>query len=264
MKTRTMLWAAAVVLTPSGVFAQNIPSTCGANGTGFPLGGIAGNGISSPFAWAFVNNVCTDLSRWIIGATQAGTWSMTTPTLEVGGTTLKVRASFDGDPFISFGATTTNLSGSNTTFAFLFGTPIIPGFYASATSTGGVTVTDGVAGNTTVSTSGVYPKYISGYGSLGFAMTNLGVDLGTASCNASGAPLAVTTVCNQGSLGSSFAPASYDNLEALLTYRQDDRASVASWSGAVTLTATPEPATIGLFGFGLVVIGGFAKRRRMS
>lgn len=67
-----------------------------------------------------------------------------------------------------------------------------------------------------------------------------------------------------GTATNSFPLTFYDNLEALLTYTQDDQASVASWSGAVTLTATvtPEPATIGLIGLGLIVIGGVARRRR--
>lgn len=265
MKTRRLLWAAAVILTPASAVAQNgVPTSCNNNTTSSPFG-VAGNAIS-PFVWAFVNTVCTDLSSYLVASTQAGVWTLNTPTLDLGSATLQVRATLDGDPFITFGATTTNLSGSATTFAFLFGTPVIPGFYTNATSTGGVSVTDGARGNTTVSTSGIYPTYISGYGTVGFSPTNLGVDLGTAPCNATGVPFTVTTVCNQGSLASSFAPTFYDNLEALLTYQQDDLSSVASWSGAVTLTATvtPEPATIGLFGLGLVVIGGFARRRRTS
>jgi hypothetical protein len=251
------------MLSPASVLAQTGLPNCGTNGTGSPFGVVGANGISSPFAWAFVNNVCTDLTSYIT-VDAKGVWSMNTPTLQVTGAKLQVRATFDSDPFISFGATTTNLSGGFTTYAFLFGTPIVPGFYNGATSTGGVTVTDGVRGNTTVTTSGVHPTYISGYGTVGLAPTNLGVDLGTAPCNASGAPLAVTTVCNQGTVASSFAPTFYDNLEALLTYQQNDEFSVASWSGAVTLTSTvtPEPATIGLFGLGLVVVGGFAARRR--
>ncbi len=48
---------------------------------------------------------------------------------------------FDTDPFITFGATTTNSIAGTVTYAFLFGTPIIPGFYNAAHSTGGVTVT---------------------------------------------------------------------------------------------------------------------------
>jgi len=163
------------------------------------------------------------------------------------------------------GATTTNLIAGPVTYAFLFGTPIVPGFYNVATSTGGVSVTDGARGNSTVATGGVYPTYISAYGTVGFSPTNLGVDLGTAPCNATGVPFTVTTVCNQGSTSNTFAPAFYDNLEALLTYTQTDAFSVASWSGAVTIDlVTPEPATFGLFAIGLVAIGGFARRRRTS
>jgi len=256
MKRRTIFLAAAVFFAPATAVAQGGLPTCGPNGTN----GAA----SSPFVWAFANNACLDLSRYLVAVGTGGlTWSLNTPTLELGGGRIQVRADLDGDPFITFGATTTNGAGGPITYAFLFGTPIVPGLYTNATSTGGVSVTNGARGNTTVTTSGIHPTYISGYGTVGLTPTNLGVDLGTAPCNASGIPFTVTTTCHQGSTASSFAPTFYDNLEALLTYTQDDTFSVASWSGAVTLTSTvPEPATIGLFGIGLVVIGGFATRRR--
>jgi hypothetical protein len=257
MKKRTMLWAAAVILAPATAVAQGGLPTCNPTVPGITAG--------SPFVWAFINNVCTDFSSYIVATTPGKIWTLDTPLLDFGGGTLKLHAVFNADPFISFGATTTNLSGTNT-YAFLYGTPVVPGLYTNASSTGGVSVTDGLRGNTTVATSGVYPTYISAYGTVGSTPTNLGVDLGTAPCTASGTPLAVTTVCNQGTLTNSFAPTFYDNLEALLTYTQNDDASVASWSGAVTLTTsvTPEPAMFALFGTGLLVVGGFAVRRRKS
>jgi len=244
--------AAAVLFAPATAMAQGGLPTCGTPSS------------TSPFAWAFANNACRDLSSYWVSQGN-GVWALNTPKLELGNAVIQLTGLLDQDPFISFGATTTNLSGSAITFAFLFGTPIVPGLYTAATSTGGVSVTNGVRGTTTVATSGVHPTYISGYGTVGFVPTNLGVDLGTAPCIASGVPLTVTTTCNQGTTSNSFSPTFYDNLEALLTYTQDDVASVASWSGAVTLTtATPEPATIGLFATGLLVIGGFGVRRRKS
>lgn len=262
MKRRTIVLAAAVLLAPVTAFAQNGLPSCNTNSARSPLG--TATGLTSPFLWAFVNGACTDFSRYIVPDSTFMVWRVSTPTVDLGAASVQLRGTFDGDPFITFGATTTNLSTSPVSFAFLFGTPIVPGSYDAATSTGGVSVTNGARGNTTVSTSGVYPTYISGYGTLGFTPTNLGVDLGTASCNATGSPFTVTTVCGQGTATNSFALTPYDNLEALLTYTQDDLASVASWSGAVTLstTATPEPATIGLVALGLVAIGGLARRRR--
>jgi len=241
------------MLAPAAAFAQGGLPSCGTPPTG------------SPFAWAFANNACRDLSSYFVSQGN-GVWTLNTPTLEVGRTTVQLRGQIDMDPFITFGATTTNFTASAVTFAFLFGTPVVPGFYNTATSTGGVSVTNGASGTTTVTTSSVYPTYISGYGTLGLAATNLGVDLGTAPCVASGVPFTVTTTCNQGSTSNTFAPTFYDNLEALLTYTQNDVSSVASWSGAVTLTTTvtPEPATIGLFATGLIVLGGFSVRRRKS
>lgn len=175
--------------------------------------------------------------------------------------TIELNALYNADPFISFGATTTNLTPGDVTYAFLFGTPVTPGFYSVATSTGGVTVTNGVSGTTTVDNSGIYPTYISGYGTVGLVPTNLGVDLGTAPCTAGpGDPFTITTTCNQGTTSNTFAPTFFDNLEALLTYTQSD--GVASWSGAVTLDegpTVPEPALLGLFGAALT---GWALRRR--
>jgi hypothetical protein len=177
---------------------------------------------------------------------------------------IMVTAFYNPDPFISFGATTTNLVPGAVTYSFLFGTPIVPGFYDVATSTGGVSVTNGVSGTTTVDNSGTYPTYISGYGTVGAVPTNLGVDLGTAPCIAGpGTPFTVTTTCNQGTLSNTFAPTFFDNLEALLTYTQDDIGSVASWSGAVTLNSrpiVPEPTLLGLFGLGAIAFG--VRRRR--
>jgi hypothetical protein len=251
------------MLAPATAVAQGGLPTCNANTTRSPF---ATAGITSPFLLAFVNDACMDLSSYLVATTPGKIWTLNTPTLTLGRGTIQLRADFNSDPFITFGATTTNLIPGPVTYAFLFGTPVAPGLYTNATSTGGVSVTDGAAGNTTVTTSGIHPTYISAYGTVGVTPTNLGVDLGTAPCNASGVPFTVTTVCNQGSTSNTFAPTFYDNLEALLTYTQNDAFSVASWSGAVTLNATviPEPATIGLFGMGLVLIGGFATRRRAS
>jgi hypothetical protein len=141
----------------------------------------------------------------------------------------------------------------------------VPGFYSSATSTIGFSATS-VTGTTTVANSAVYPTFVSGYGTLGAALTNLGVDLGTTPCVASGAP--ATTTCNEGTASNSFAPAFYDNLEALITYTQDNAASTVAFSGAVTLdqatVVTPEPATLVLVAIGLIAIGVSARRHKLA
>jgi len=258
--------AAAVMLAPAMAVAQGGLPSCTNNASSSPFA----SGLTSPVLWAFANHECTDLSKYITPSVSAGgIWTIDTPTLRLGSGQIQFKGVFDSDPFISFGATTTNLTGNPITFAFLFGTPVTPDLYATATSTGGVSVTNGRRGTTTVATSSVYPTYISGYGTVGFVPTNLGVDLGTAPCIASGPPSTVTTTCNQGTTVNAFIPTFYDNLEGLLTYTQDDLGSVASWSGAITLEkqepfTTPEPATIGLFATGLVLIGGFGARRRKS
>ena len=169
-----------------------------------------------------------------------------------------VTALVDPDPFITFGATTTNLVAGPVAYSFLFGTPVVSTQYTNATSSGGVTLTNGASGTAIVSAPGTYPTFISGYGSLGAPTTNLNVDLGTGSLVASGAPGSVTVTRNLGNNASSFAPTTYDNLEALLTYNQTDASSIASWSGSVTLDV-PEPAVGCAM---LIVVATVARRRR--
>jgi hypothetical protein len=155
------------------------------------------------------------------------------------------------------------------TYGFLFGTAIVPGLYNVATSNGNVSIKNGLSGTSTVDNSVIYPAYLSGYGTLNFAPTNVGVDIGTAPCIAGpGAPFGVTQLCPQGTATKTFAPTLYNNLEALLTYTQDDIGSVANLSGEVTLAfdpdipdpTVPEPTVLGLFG--AAVLGYGLKRFR--
>ena len=147
------------------------------------------------------------------------------------------------------------------TFSFLFATPIVADFYNTAASMGFVTVVNPGAGTATVASSNIYPSFLSGYGSLGFVATNLGVDAGTTSCAAGPAS---TALCPQGPASNTFGLTFYDNLELLLTYTQDTTSSVASWSGAVELGVSrtvPEPVLLSLLGSALI---GFAVRRRRA
>jgi hypothetical protein len=175
-----------------------------------------------------------------------------------------VFGTYNTDPFISFGATTTSLVPSPVTFSFLFGTPVVPDFYNTATSTGSLTLTPG-ATDALVENSVVYPTYISGIGTLGLVPTNLGVDLGTADCSAS--VLTGAETCPQGSTTNTFPLTFYDNLEALLTYSQTGLGSIAAWDGRVDLIndpagpggRVPEPASVLLVATGAVA--ALIKRR---
>jgi hypothetical protein len=265
MNKRLFFSIAALVLTPTVATAQ-VPACGGTTGANAGAPGSRYVQAINPFLTAIVNGEACDLSQWL--TTRDGKfWTLDTPELQFAAATVRFSGLYNSDPFISFGTTSTNLVAGPVTYAFLFGTPVVPGFYTTATSTGGVTVTNGLSGTSTVTTSAVYPTYISGYGTVGAVPTNLGVDLGTASCVAGpGTPFTVTNTCSQGTATNTFGPTFYDNLEALLTYTQDDIGSVVSWSGAVTLNAAvvPEPATITLMLTGLGLVGGLALRRRRN
>jgi hypothetical protein len=241
------------------LMAVLLPSVAGA--VTLPCTDVSG---ASPIAQVSVSDQCIDVSD-NIRTVDGKTWTLDT-TVETSAATIHLQATYNEDPFITFGATTTNLSAGPTTFAFLFGTPIVPGVYTDASSTAGVSVTT-PGGTATVDNSGIFPTYVSGYGTLGLVPTNLGVDLGTGPCTASGAGV-TTTVCAFGPTSSTFAPTSYDNLEALLTYTQTQEGSVASWSGAVSLDlvlpSVPEPASTGLLAlFGLALgVAGFVRQRQ--
>lgn len=216
----------------------------------------------APFAFVAVNGQCADLSGVIRPRVGLPGWSLDTH-LTLAGSIIDLHAVFEPDPSLTFGGSTINPTSAATTYAFLFGTPVVPDFYSSASSTLRLSATS-VTGTTTVANSATYPAFLSGYGTVGSELTNLGVDLGTASCVASGTPGSAT--CDFGSTANAFAPTYYDNLEALLTYTQDNAASTVGFDGDVTLNAaevvtpTPEPATLMLLGTGLLVLTGIRRR----
>ena len=232
------------------------------------VGCLVGDASEGPIAIIQVNDACVDLSGRI---QEAGKFFILDTSLTVGDlATIDLDVTFDPDPSITLGTTTTNLVAGPVTYAFLFGTPIVPGNYNFASSSGGVTVTT-IEGAATVDNSAVYPTYISAYGTVGVVPTNLGVDLGTGPCTADGLPvLPDTETCNQGTVSNTFPPTFFNNLEALLTYTQDGLLSVASWSGAVILEdrdqEVPEPATMALLAVSSLALGvvGMARRRRQG
>lgn len=245
------LLAAVLLLAPSAGSAQSTtqPLPCGRTATT----------LTSPFIGLLLNGECINLSASVRRLdTPSPMWTAELDQT-FGAARVQLTATFDADPFITFGATTTALVPGPITFAFLFGTPVVPASYNAAASTGGVSVTAGAANNATVANSAIYSTFISGYGTVGLVPTNLGVDLGTTPCVATTS----TTTCNYGSAANAFAPTFYDNLEALLTYTQNDVASVASWSGRVDLLSqqnvVPEPATTGMLAAGLLALAGVAR-----
>lgn len=257
-------------LAAAFLLAVPLPAHAQGGGIGF-VERLCGGGEHGPlalFALAVAGETggCIDLTDRLVR--EGKTWTIDVTDIGLGdlGSLNRLTATFNSDPFITFGASTTNLVAGPVTYAFLFGTPIVPGLYSSAASTAGVSVTNAPGTTASVDPSAIYPTYVSGYGTVGGAPTNLGVDLGTTTCSASGA-IVSTTTCNYGTTTNTFAPTFYDNLEALLTYDQAGLAGVASWSGAVQLeaaTTTPEPVSLTLVATGLVGVLAVRHRRRRA
>lgn len=251
----TVAVAALSAVAPAALAAQ---STGGAQLPNCPVGASTENG---PFVGVLIDGQCTDLSSLIVRTSRTlPLWSLET-SFQTATAAITLDIDFDGDPFISFGVATTNFGPGPVTYAFLFGTPIVPGTYNTARSTGGVSVTPPPDATASVSTSAVYPTFISGYGTVGGFATNLGVDLGTSTCTATDA----TETCNYGVTTNTFAPTFYNNLEALLTYEQTAAQSVAAWSGRVDLLdvqqVVPEPSAIILLATGIGALGLVARLR---
>ena len=219
-----------------------------------------------PFAFVAVNGQCTDLSASITRIVGGKGWGLVAH-LELSTSIIDLRAIFNPDPSVTYSGTTTNLTGATNSYAFIFGTPIVPDFYSSAISTLKLSLTT-PTGTTTVDNSSTYPTYVSGYGTLGSELTLLGVDLGTAPCVASGT--AAQATCDEGTASSSFPSSFFDNLEAVITYTQDNAGSVVKFDGEVAInradvvTTTPEPATFMLVGAGLAAMLVQRRRRRLG
>jgi hypothetical protein len=216
-----------------------------------------------PFAFIAVNGQCTNLSAFIVAQTKG--WSLNTRAT-IAGSVIDLSALFNPDPGISFSATTFNPSQGATSYSFFFGTAIVPDMYSQAMSSVQFSVTS-PNGTTTVANSGGNP-YIAGFGSAGATLTSLGVDAGTTDCVASG--VAASTSCAAEGNARTFAPTFFDNLEAVVTYSQDNLLSTATFNGSITLdqvdavTVTPEPSALALFATGLLVLGGCVARERRA
>lgn len=261
-------WTAPVGLVLTAIFV--LPSGARAQAPSLPTGPSAGcpttaSAATAPFLRVFVGGTCTDLSSsFIPSASTPGIWNLAT-TLHLTDATVDLTAQVKRDPFITFSATTKNAVPGSVPYIFLFGTPVVPGMYTSASSSGGASVSPGDAQNTTVSPGAVYPTYIGGYGTVGPEATNLNVNLGNTSCVATGI---ATTTCNFGVKNSPFSPTYFDNLEAVLSYSQNDLQSAAAFTGRIDLntatatTTTPEPGTLSLLATGLVGLGGVLRRKR--
>ena len=155
---------------------------------------------------------------------------------------------------INLAVNVTQIVPGPTTYSFTFFSPVPAGSYSYASSVAELTLTPGASGEATVNVGGLYPTYLSGYGTVGAVETNLGVDLGIAPCVALRGPV----TCQFPLVSNTFAPTVYDGLQALLTFEVTGAGALASWTATVTLEETPpasapEPATALLLATGLIV-----------
>lgn len=246
----------AALVSPAAVQAQ-VPELCGTPSV-----------LEGPFAFARVNDLCTNLSDLITFNQATGLFNLQVRELAIGtGLINNLNATFKQDPFITFGASTSNLTAGPTAYTFYFGTAITPGFYGRASSTGSVSVTRGEGDATVAQNDG--EEFINGFGTDGSTLIPLGVDIGTGTCTAG----AASNTCEYpppdgGPRFSTFAPVFLDNLEATLTYTQSGTASQVGFTGRVEVyeTVIPEPATVGLLFTGLVTLAGvgFARRKQQG
>ena len=109
----------ALLLAPAAAVAQG-----GVTLPLFPCTGIPNlSTLTSPFAIVAVGSTCLDLTRFIFATTPGKIWSLDAD-VTVADATIHVFGTFNADPFVTFGATTTNPLPGPVTYSFAFGTPI--------------------------------------------------------------------------------------------------------------------------------------------
>jgi hypothetical protein len=268
MRHRSALLLAMALALPAASRAQ---APCERTAATLALSDLITHSIAAPLTMPSVV-VCANGHAYRLPALTMGAVAQSRPMrVDLGrGASFTFSAAFDSDPFSSFTFGSILPGGFGPlSFDAFFTTPVVPGAYTTATSSGTLDITTTGSQTTGIVTAGTYPFYISGLGD----MTNLGVDTGTGACSVSTPPTPNSGSCDPAGASSTFAAISPSFLTAHLSYTHNTigaGSSTVSWTGSVVLdvapppTTVPEPASVTLVLGGLLLLGGVGFGRRAS
>jgi hypothetical protein len=206
--------------------------------------------------------------RWDSYARSDGTFNNTTPVGETSASSFTFVLAANVDPFMTYGLSVRNNTGSTNNYSFTFAESLVPpvnGLYNIYADISGSLV-NGVANsalNLGTTAGGTIQKVFLKESAYGGAYS-AGVDVGLASLNA-GAPAGSTTYFGNGLQNASASGTSgaftYDSWEFRTNFSLSGGNDVATLSGYAEISPIPELETYAMFLAGLLGMGMMLRRR---